>query len=167
MIPYYTRFSLLALFLILVQVLIFDHINLFGFSNPMVYVLLMIIYHLDLDQFGFIIIAFIIGFMLDLISHTAGANSLACVSIAFARPLVSRFALGTNYDQSNAIFTNTLLSNRLLYYYLMVMIHQLFYTLMAYFTLEHMVTIVLHTVVNSLFSWLIILACISLLKPKK
>lgn len=167
MIPYYTRFFFIALLVVLLQALVFDHINLFGFSNPLVYVLLLIIYRLDLDQFGFIIIAFAIGFFVDLITQTAGANSLSCVSIAFLRPLVSRFALGTNYDQPNAVFTNTLLSNRLLYYFLMILIHQLMYTFMAYFTFDHFGTIMLQTFVNSVFSWVIIAASISLLKPKK
>lgn len=167
MIPYYTRFFFIAMGIILLQVLVFDQMNLFGYSNPSVYVLLLIIYRLDLDQFGFIIIAFFLGFFVDLITQTAGANSLACVSIAFIRPLISRFALGTNYDQPNAVFTNTLLSNRLLYYLLMIVIHHLIYSFMAYFSIDHFGTILLYTMVNSILSWVLITASISLLKPKK
>jgi len=105
MIQYYTRFFGLAFVMMLFQILIFDHINLFGFSNPAVYLILLIVYRLTQDQFGFIFIGFVIGFLLDLLTQTAGAHSIACVSTAFVRPVVSRFALGANYDQPHAMFT--------------------------------------------------------------
>lgn len=167
MIPYYTRFFLLAFLIILLQVLLFDHINLFGFSNPAVYVLLFIIYRIDLDQFNFIIVSFFLGLTLDVLTHTAGAHSFASVSIAFIRPLVSRFSLGANHDQPNAVFSNTLLSNRLLFIFLMTLIHQLLFTAMAYFAFAHLWLIIKHSIVNSIFSFILITSIMSLLKPKK
>lgn len=167
MIPYYSRFFLLAFVFILLQTLLFDHINLFGFSNPAVYVILFIIYRIDLDQFGFIIICFFLGLSIDILTHTAGAHSLASVSIGFIRPFLARFSLGANHDQPNAVFSNTLLSNRFLFIFLMVLIHQLIYTTMAYFAFAHLWVILKLSVVNSLFSFILITGFMSLLKPKK
>lgn len=167
MIQYYSRFFGLAILLILFQILIFDHINLFGFSNPAVYLIILIIYRLTQDQFGFIFIGFAVGFLLDLLTHTAGAHSIACVSTAFLRPVISRFSLGANFDQPNAMFTGTLLSNRLLYLFLMIVVHQLIFAFVAYFSMAHFWIIFKHSSTNTLFTFILIAATINLMQPKK
>ena len=125
MIQYYTRFYTVAVILMLLQVLVLDHVDLFGFSDPAIYLVILITYRLSLDQFGFIFMGFTLGFILDLLTQTAGAHTIACLSIAFMRPVISRFALGANFDQPNAMFTGTLWTNRMLYIFLMIIIHQL------------------------------------------
>lgn len=167
MIQYYTRFFVLAFVIMLFQILIFDQVNLFGFSNPAVYLILLIVFRLTQDQFGFIFIGFMLGFLLDILTQTAGAHSISCVSTAFVRPVVSRFALGANYDQPHAMFTGTLLTNRLLYVFLMIFIHQLIFAFMAYFNMAHFWIIFKHGITNTLFTFILIAATINLLQPKK
>lgn len=167
MTQYYTRFFSLAFVLILLQILIFDHINLFGFSNPAVYLIILIVYRLTQDQFGFIFIGFGVGMTLDLLTQTAGAHSIACVSTAFLRPLISRFSFGANFDQPNAMFTGTLLTNRILYLFLMIIVHQLIFVFVAYFNMAHFWIIFKHTFSNTLFSLILIAATINLLQSKK
>lgn len=79
MIQYYSRFFTLAFLLILFQVLVFDNVDLFGFSDPAIYLVILITYRLTLDQFGFIFLGFATGFLLDLLTHTAGAHTIACL----------------------------------------------------------------------------------------
>ena len=167
MIQYYSRFFSLAFVLILFQILIFDHIYLFGYSNPAVYLIILIIYRLTQDQFGFIFISFLVGFSLDILTQTAGAHSIACLSVAFLRPIISRFTLGANYDQPNAMFTGTLLTNRLLYLFLMILIHQLIFAFIAYFSMAHFWIIFKYGLTNTLFSFVLITATINLLQPKQ
>ena len=167
MIQYYTRFFTIAFVMLLFQVLVFDHVDLFGFSDPAVYLVILISYRLTQDQFGFIFLGFATGFLLDLLTQTAGAHSIACVSIAFMRPLLSRFALGANYDQPNAMFTGTLWTNRMVYLFLMIIIHQFIFTLVAYFSLAHIGIILKQTLTNTLISFILIAATINLLQPRK
>ena len=167
MIQYYSRFIGFAFVLIILQMLVFDQINLFGFSNPAVYLIALITYRLTQDQFGFIFIGFFIGLLLDFLTQTAGAHSIACVSTAFLRPVISRFALGANYDQPNAMFTGTLITNRLLYVFLMILTHQFIFTLVAYFSVAHFWIIFIHSITNTLFSFVIIAATINLSQSKK
>ncbi len=147
--------------------LIFDQVNLFGFSNPAVYLIILIVYRLTQDQFGFIFIGFMVGFLLDLLTQTAGAHSIASVSTAFIRPVISRFALGANFDQPNAMFTGTLLTNRLLYIFLVIFFHQLIFAFVAYFSVAHFWIIFKHSITNTLFTFILIAATINLLQPKK
>ncbi|MGB1445189.1 MAG: hypothetical protein ACPG7X_05170 [Flavobacteriaceae bacterium] len=167
MIQYYSRFFTLAFLLILFQVLVFDNVDLFGFSDPAIYLVILITYRLTLDQFGFIFLGFATGFLLDLLTHTAGAHTIACLSIAFMRPLISRFALGANYDQPNAMFTGTLWTNRMLYLFIMIIIHQFIFTLVAYFSLAHFDVIFKQTLTNTFISFILIAAILNLLQPRR
>ena len=167
MIQYYTRFFTFTFVLLLLQMWVFDHINLFGFSNPFLYLILLITYRLDLNQFTFIFVGFIIGFTLDLLTQTAGAHAIACVTIAFLRPMIARFSLGVNYDQPNAIYNGTLWTNRILYLFMMIFIHQLIFSSVAYFSLSHLWKITKLTLTNSLFSFVLITATINLLQREK
>ena len=167
MIQYYTRFYTIAVILLLLQVLVLDHVDLFGFSDPAIYLVILITYRLSLDQFGFIFMGFTLGFILDLLTQTAGAHTIACLSIAFMRPVISRFALGANFDQPNAMFTGTLWTNRMLYIFLMIIIHQFIFALVAYFSLTHFGIIFKQTLTNTLFTFILISATINLLQPKK
>jgi len=167
MIQYYTRFFAFALGLYFAQILIFDHVNLFGFANPAVYVAVLLLYRLDMDQFGFLLLAFFYGLLLDLITQTAGAHTIACLTTAFVRPKLAQFSFGNNVDNPANLFTQTLTNNRLLYLGLMLLIHQLLFAFMAYFSWQHAFRIVLYGVTNALFSFLVIAPSISLFRPKK
>ena len=166
MIPYYTRFFAIAFVLLILQILVFDHIDLFNFSNPAIYLIILITYRLDLDQFGFIAIGFFTGLFLDLLTQSPGAHSLAGVSIAFLRPAISRFALGANFNQSNALSGSTLWSNRMLYLFLMIVIHQFIFSMIIYFNMTHLWMIVKHTLANTLFSFVLITANLTLFQRK-
>lgn len=167
MIPYYTRFFFLASILLILQILVFDNIHLFNFSNPAIYLLIFIAYRLDLDQFGFIAIGFFIGLFLDLVTQSPGAHSVAGVSIAFLRPFISRFALGANFDQPNALSSGSLWSNKMAYVFLMILIHQFIFSLMLYFNMAHLWMIIKQTIVNTFFSFILIAASLTLFQPKK
>ena len=166
MIPYYTRFFAIAFVLLILQILVFDHIDLFNFSNPAIYLIILITYRLDLDQFGFIAIGFFTGLFLDLLTQSPGAHSLAGVSIAFLRPAISRFALGANFNQSNALSESTLWSNRMLYIFLMIVVHQFIFSMIIYFNMTHLWTIIKHTLANTLFSFVLITATLTIFQRK-
>ena len=57
--------------------IVFDHVDLFGFSDPAVYLVILITYRLTQDQFSFIFLGFATGFLLDLLTQTAGAHTIA------------------------------------------------------------------------------------------
>lgn len=166
MIPYYTRFFSIAFALLILQILVFDNIHLFNFSNPAIYLIILITYRLDLDQFGFIAIGFFTGLFLDFLTQSPGAHSLAGVSIAFLRPVISRFALGANFNQPNALSSSTLWSNRMLYVFLMILIHQFIFSIIIYFNMTHLWIIVKHTLANTFFSFVLITAALTLFQTK-
>ena len=71
--------------LVLVQVLLFNNISLFGLATPFVYVYFLLVLDRDIDHNMLMLIAFFLGFVIDIFSNTPGVNAGASVLIAFIR----------------------------------------------------------------------------------
>lgn len=78
----FVRFILL----VLLQVLILNNIELFGYINPYAYVLFILLLPFETPRWLLLILAFILGFCIDIFMNTIGMNIAATVLMAFARP---------------------------------------------------------------------------------
>ena len=165
---YYPKVFLLSLFLIFLQVLIFDRINLFGFMNPSIYIIVLIIHRYDLDQFNYIVVGFLLGFTMDILSQSAGSHSLSCVTISFLRPLINKFSLGPNYEDFSSPFSDgILISNKVLYCFLITIIHQIILNAYSYFNWTHTFVILKLTIANSIFTFIVIVSVLNLFSTKE
>ena len=165
---YYPKVFLLSLFLIFLQVLIFDRINLFGFMNPSIYIIVLIIHRYDLDQFNYIVVGFLLGFIMDILSQSAGSHSLSCVTISFLRPLINKFSLGPNYEDFSSPFSDgILISNKVLYCFLITIIHQIILNSYSYFNWTHTFVILKLTIANSIFTFIVIVSVLNLFSTKE
>ena len=165
---YYPKVFLLSLFLIFLQVLIFDRINLFGFMNPSIYIIVLIIHRYDLDQFNYIVVGFLLGFIMDILSQSAGSHSLSCVTISFLRPLINKFSLGPNYEDFSSPFSDgILISNKILYCFLITIIHQIILNAYSYFNWTHTFVILKLTIANSIFTFIVIVSVLNLFTTKE
>ncbi len=165
---YYPKVFLLSLFLIFLQVLIFDRINLFGFMNPSIYIIVLIIHRYDLDQFNYIVVGFLLGFIMDILSQSAGSHSLSCVTISFLRPLINKFSLGPNYEDFSSPFSDgILISNKVLYCFLITIIHQIILNAYSYFNWTHTFVILKLTIANSIFTFIVIVSVLNLFSTKE
>lgn len=90
MIRYVPRYFLTFLILVLVQVLLFNNVQLGGYLNPYVYVLFILSLPFETPRWGLLVLGFILGLTLDLFSHTVGMHTSASVFMAFLRPYVLR-----------------------------------------------------------------------------
>ncbi len=154
------------LVLLLAQVLIFNHVDLFGYCNPAFYLLFILVYRFNQDQFTFIFLSFLLGFGIDLLSQTAGAHTIASVTIAYLRPLIARFSFGINDDQPYAMYYGTRFSSRILYLGLIIFIHQMLFFWVEYFSFTHMVSILSNTIVGSIFTFLLLLTTLNLIRKE-
>jgi len=150
--------------LILTQVLIFNNLNFMGFINPMVYVIFFYWYPIKANRALFMIIAFLLGFIIDIFSDTMALNALASLTIAYSRPVLMRFCFGVNYEFQNFSFKNTTNIQRVTLLALMVLIHHLIFFSLEILSIDHIllilkkvfatgiVTLILCTLFSSLFS---------------
>ena len=84
--------------LLFLQSFLLNNINLFGFINPNLYLLFIIIYRLDGNPTLLIIIGFVMGLLLDLLTQGSGGHTIATLTIAFLRLSIIKFSFGVNYD---------------------------------------------------------------------
>ena len=58
--------------LLVIHIVFFSNLNLFGIVNPSVFLLFILLYKFDSEQVNFIVFSFLYGILLDLILQTAG-----------------------------------------------------------------------------------------------
>jgi rod shape-determining protein MreD len=152
--------------LIILQVLVFDNINLFGFSCPALYLLFIICYRFDGSQFNLILLGFLLGLFIDLFQQSSGANTIASLFISFIRPIIIRFSFDSTPDSSSILSMKSRQDNKIVFICMMVLIHQLILQITAYFDVEHSVLIIRNSLVNSLLTFTLIFTALPLIKKK-
>ena len=85
--------------LVLLQVIVFDHIQFSGLINPYFYVIFILLLPFETPGWFLLLSSFFLGFFVDVFYHTLGMHSSACTFIAFLRPAVLKaFAPRDGYE---------------------------------------------------------------------
>ena len=74
--------------LVLLQVFILNNIQFSGYINPYLYVLFIIMLPFNTSKWSLIILGFLLGLSVDILSNTPGLHAAATVFVAFTRPFV-------------------------------------------------------------------------------
>lgn len=83
--------------LVAVQVFVLDNIQFLGYINPSLYILFILSLPVKFPKWIELLLAFLLGFIIDVFSNTLGINTFATVLVAFIRtPLINLF---TNFDE--------------------------------------------------------------------
>jgi rod shape-determining protein MreD len=152
--------------LILAQVLVFNNINFLGNINPYPYILFILLFPINNNRTLFIFLSFMLGLFVDLFSDSGGIHAAACVTIAFIRPPVLKFAFGMIYEHQTIKFNNTEFSNRIVYFSILVVIHHLIMFLLEIFNISNIIFVLQKTLFSSIFT-ILICALISILFSNK
>tara|TARA_S200000501_G_scaffold42443_1_gene34387 strand:- start:905 stop:1414 length:510 start_codon:yes stop_codon:yes gene_type:complete len=146
--------------LVLIQVILFNNINIFGFINPMIYLLFLVIFRFDSDQTLFILICFILGFCIDFLSQSGGAHTIASLTTGFLRPLLIKYSFGVTSEIPSTFQNDSRITNKFLFLGLLIGIHHLLYFIIVYFNWSAYYLILKNVILTSLFS-LILIALVS------
>jgi rod shape-determining protein MreD len=73
--------------LVLLQVLIFNNLNLGGYVNPFPYIYLILVLPISIGRMQLLLIGFLLGLTVDVFSDTGGIHAAAATLISFYRPL--------------------------------------------------------------------------------
>lgn len=74
--------------LIFIQVIILNHIHLFGYATPYIYIFLILSFESNINRNESMLWAFILGLIIDMFSDTPGMHASASVLLAFVRPSI-------------------------------------------------------------------------------
>ena len=152
--------------LLFLQSFLLNNINLFGFINPNLYLLFLIVYRLDGNPTLLIIVGFVMGLLLDLLTQGSGGHTIATLTIAFLRLSIIKFSFGVNYDVPMGMIRGSLLSQRLMYLILMVVIHHLVLYSVVYFSFNNTITILKNTLFTSFFTFIMVFISLGLFIEK-
>ena len=143
--------------LVLVQVLIFNQVQFSGFFNPYVYLLFIILLPLSAPRYLVLILAFLLGLIIDVFSNSLGVHSAATVFAAYARPLVIRVISNREDDKSDY---PGLHQNKLIwfvnYVLIMVLLHHTVLFYLEVYTFTNFFNTFYRVILSSLFSIIII-----------
>ena len=77
--------------LVLAQILLLNNIHFSGLLNPYLYVYFLLLLPVDFSPNFGLLIAFVLGLTIDILSLTLGMHTIATVFAAFARPYILRY----------------------------------------------------------------------------
>ncbi len=130
--------------------------NLFNLINPSFYLLIFILYRTTFDRTLFILLGFFIGVVIDLTAQTYGCHTIATITICFSRELLEKYSFGVNANLPKPMISGTVLTNRLFFFISIIFIHQLIYFSLVFFSFGFISTIIFHTLLNSIVSFIVI-----------
>lgn len=87
------------LILLVVQVSVCQHVCLFGYMTPALFLLALFLLPLELPLTLQYLIGFATGFVVDAFEHTLGVSSFACTLMMAVRPHVARWLNGSNNNK--------------------------------------------------------------------
>lgn len=159
----------LARFILLLaaQVVIFNNFNFMGYINPFPYILFIILFPVNGNKYALLGASFLLGITMDLFCNSGGVHAAACLLLAFVRPSLFKFSFGLSYEYQTVRLNDVLTPERFSFIFLSVVIHHLTLFVLEVFTFEFLWDIILRTIISTLFTIIICILLIYLIKPSK
>ena len=152
--------AILFIGLILLQVIVLNNINFLGYINPFFYIWFIFLYPIRKDDASILVLSFLLGLTIDMFSDSGGINAAATLLIAFIRIPVLQSVLGKREIDYAAMNIFKLPFAKLFSYVaILTVIHHFVVFGLEYFKWSKFGTILLNTVLTSIFT--IILSLIS------
>lgn len=80
--------------LVLLQVFLFDNINLSIYISPLVYVAFIVMLPLNINHALLLLLGLVTGVAMDFFTGMGGLNTIACLATSFLRPAVLNLTIG-------------------------------------------------------------------------
>ena len=138
--------------LVLVQVLIFNQINFLGFINPYIYIIFIVLFPLNNNRLALLIACFFIGLTIDIFSDSGGVHAAACVTAAYARPVILKYSFGMLYEHQSIKFGNAEIGSLFGYVTIFTFIHHTVLFSLEIFNTSKILVILQKTLFSSIFT---------------
>ena len=153
--------------LVLLQVFFFNHIHLFGYATPFIYLYIVVKLSSDISRHALMLWAFLLGLLIDVFSDPPGMNAAAAVFLAFLRPTLLRLFVPRD---TNETFTPSIhsmgFSSYVKYLSMCVLFHHLLLFTIAFFSLASPLELLLRIVSSALLTVVCLLAVEGLQQQK-
>ena len=153
--------------LLAVQIIIFNNMNFLGYISPFPYILFIILYPVNGNKSGLLIASFFLGLIMDMFSNSGGIHTTACLVLAYFRPFIFKFSFGLSYEYQTVKLNDVLTPERFSFILLSVLIHHLILFILEAFQFSFILDILLRTLLSTVFTLLLCITIIYLIKPNK
>jgi hypothetical protein len=153
--------------LLAVQVLIFNNINFLGFINPYPYLLFIVLYPVNGNKNALLLSSFLLGLLMDLFWNSGGIHTTACLTLAYLRPYLFKFSFGLSYEYQTVKILDKLSPERFSFIVLSVILHHFTLFILEIFTLMSIWEIIVRTLVSTIYTTILSILIIYLIKPIK
>lgn len=144
--------------LVALQVLVLNNIAFSGYLNPYVYILFLLYLPVSVSRINQLLLAFLLGFCIDMFENSGGVHIAATVLLAFSRNFLLRMASqrrGINFEDIR--IARLPLGNLMLYSLLAIMLHHFTLFLIEDFRLSDLGTVLARTVISGIFTFVFVL----------
>ena len=114
-----------------------------------------------------IILGFLMGLLLDLLTQGSGGHTIASLTITYLRLYIIRFSFGVNYDVPMGMIRGSLVNQRVAYFLQMILIHHLLLFVVIYFSFDNILTIIKNTFLSAFFTFILVYFSLGLFKERK
>jgi rod shape-determining protein MreD len=152
------KYALQFIILVAAQLLIFNNIEFSGYVNPFVYILFIILLPFETPRALLLVLAFVLGLIIDLFMGTPGVHTSASVLTAFIRPFILNiFAPHDGYQAgTNPRIAYYGLEWFVKYAVMLVIIHHFALFYLEKMSLDHFFNTFLRFLASAVFSFIII-----------
>ena len=141
--------------------------NFYGYISPFPYILFIILYPVNGNKTGLLASSFMLGLIMDMFTNSGGVHATACLILAYYRPYIFKFSFGLSYEYQTVKLNDVLTPERFTFLLIAVVIHHFTLFFLEVFRLNFLWEILLKTLLTSLFTLLICICIIYLIKPSK
>ena len=142
----------------LLQVLLFDQLQLWGACHPYIYILCLLMMPITLPHNVDMLIGALVGLVMDVFCNSLGVHTAACILVMFVRPYLIGALVNDKDRLTEQISLRSIGMEAILrYVVIMVIIHHLMVFALAAWSWSHIGFVLLETLVSSLITSLIII----------
>ena len=146
------------LLVMLLQVLLFDQLQLWGACHPYIYVLCLLMMPITLPHSVDMLIGAFAGFIMDIFCNSLGVHMAACILLMYIRPYLIGVIVNDKDRLNEQISLHAIGMEALLKYtVIMVLIHHLTVFSLAAWSWSHMGFVLLETIASSTITILLVI----------
>jgi rod shape-determining protein MreD len=155
--------------LMLLQIVLLNKINFYGYLNPFVYILFILLLPFETPGWLLLVLSFVIGFTIDIFSGTPGLHTAASLLAGFARPSVIKL-VGERDEYDSSMYPslqNMGLKWFLTYTVILVFLHHAALNFLDVFSFVEFFQTLLRVLVSTIFTVLFIILIEYIFAPRK
>ena len=142
----------------LLQIFLFNNLQLYGLCQPQVYILALLMMPIVLPRWADMLIGFAAGLLMDVLCNSIGVHTAACVLLMFVRqPLIA--ALVQEHERLTGEISWLTINHEAFVKYvaILVAVHQIAVSFLAAWSFQHFGMTVLQVLVSAIINFGLIL----------